>query len=137
MTNFEVIIKEHPQFVKECLAHCRVQGVLQEVVEGKCEHDSWYDREGDRDEMYFLNAEYVQPVLDNIEKKYLNDVIRPFKNRVKDIMKSKSTYSEQYYIEIKMLQACDRVLLPYFSTKSGMYKGMELNKRYTLKELGL
>ena len=135
MTNFEVIMKEHPQFVKECLAHTRVQGVLQAVVEGKHEHDSWYDKEEDRDEMNFLNAEYVQPVLDNVEKKYLSDVIRPFKHKVKSIRKTKC--DNLYYIEINMARAYDRVCLPYFSSDSDMYKGMKLNKVYTLNDLGL
>lgn len=137
MTNFEVIVKNNPGYLKEVIASLTYLDDLKRATTGKLKHDDWYDAEKDGREMDFLNAEYVAPVLDDIEKKYLSDVIRPFKNRVKDIMKSKSTYSEQYYIEIKMLQACDRVLLPYFSTKSGMYKGMELNKRYTLKELGL
>lgn len=137
MTNFEVIMKEHPQFVKAVLAHCVSEIILEKVVAGDHEQYIYYSTDADKNSMSFLNAEYVQPVLDNIEKEYLNNVIRPFKHKVKYIMKSKSSYSEQYYIEIKMVLAHDRVLLPYFSAKSEMYKGMELNKRYTLKELGL
>lgn len=134
MTNFEVIMKEHPQFVKECLAHCRVQSVLQAVVEGKNEHDLWYSREDDGDEMDFLNAEYVQLVLDNIEKDYLGNFIRPFKNRVEYISKEKDN-NDICYIFIKLKN--DSICLPYFSGKSGMYKGMTARTRYTLKDLGL
>ena len=133
MTNFEVIMKEHPQFVKECLAHTRVQGVLQAVVEGKHEHDSWYDKEEDRDEMNFLNAEYVQPVLDNVEKKYLSDVIRPFRNKIKFIKKTKMGCF--YYIVIRING--ETMTLPNFSSKSKMYEGMKLDKAYTLEDLGL
>ena len=136
MTNFETIVKNNPQFVKEVLACTTSIYDFKRALTGELKHDECYNIT-DKKEMDFLNAECIPLVLDAIEKEYLSDVIRPFKRKVKYIMKSKSSYSEQYYIEIKMTQACDRVLLPYFSAKSEMYKGMKLNKRYTLKDLGL
>lgn len=137
MTNFEAIVKNNPRFVKEVLAHHEFDSNLKEVINDNHKTYAWYNdkHRADKNSMDFLNAEYVAPVLDSIEKKYLSDVIRPFKHKVKSIRKSRC--SGQYFIEINMIQNFDRVCLPYFSTKSGMYKGMELNIPYTLKELGL
>lgn len=137
MTNFETIVKNNPQFVKEVLACTTSIYDFKRALTGELKHYECYNITDDKKEMDFLNAECIPLVLDTIEKEYLSNVIRPFKHKVKYIMKSKSSYSEQYYIEIKMVLTHDRVLLPYFSAKSEMYKGMELNKRYTLKELGL
>lgn len=136
MTNFEVIVKEHPQFVKEVLADSVDREVLKSVIEGSHdEHYGCYSVSCDKREMDFLNKEYHRPVLDDIEKKYLSDVIRPFRYNVKSIRKSYC--SGQYFIEINMKHNYDRVCLPYFSTNSEMYKGMKARENYTLKELGL
>lgn len=135
MTKFEVIMKEHPQFVKEVLAHCVPKTTMEEIITGKRQSFNWYNSAEDEHEMKFLNEIYVQPVLDAIEKKYLSDVIRPFKNKVESIRKTKC--DNLYYIEINMAREYDRVCLPYFSSDSRMYKGMKLNKVYTLNELGL
>lgn len=73
-----------------------------------------------------------KPILDEKEKEYLSVVIRPFKDKVKYIRKCCTSRGE--YIEIGILN--DSAILPYFK-KNTMYKGMELEKQYTLKELGL
>lgn len=72
-------------------------------------------------------------VLDAKEKEYLSAVIRPFKGRVDYIQKEISDTRE----DIVVCVACDDYLsFPYFE-KGTMYKGMELGKKYTLRELGL
>jgi hypothetical protein len=58
--------------------------ILKSALTGELEHDICY-KERDKREMDFLNAEYVAPVLDDIEKKYLSDVIRPFRDKVTGI----------------------------------------------------
>lgn len=77
-------------------------------------------------------------VLDAKEKEYLSAVIRPFKNRVKNI--HKVAFANTEYIRIEILGVCDGVSdsisLPLFK-KGKMYKGMKRDKKYTLKELGL
>lgn len=74
-----------------------------------------------------------EPILDNTEKRYLENVIRPFKDRVKSITKS-SNFGDEY---IKIyLKEKDTAVLPNFK-KDTMYKGMIREKSYTLKELGL
>jgi hypothetical protein len=134
MTNFEVIIKEHPQFVKEVLAYNIDGEVLKSVIEGSHdEHYGCYSVSCDKREMDFLNKEYHTPVLDAVEKKYLSDVIRPFRSKIEYISKQHSF--GEYYILIKLQK--DHVCLPYFSGKSNMYKGMDIGTKYTLKDLGL
>lgn len=83
----------------------------------------------------------VKEVLDAKEKEYLSAVIRPFKNRIRSI--SKKHYFEYEYISISMFDIPndnpfieDNPDLPLFE-KGEMYKGMKLDKEYTLKELGL
>ena len=71
-------------------------------------------------------------ILDEAEKRYLKGVIRPFKNRISHI--SKECYDGDCYISIDL---DDELFdLPYFK-KGTMYNGMEEEKGYTLKELGL
>lgn len=72
-------------------------------------------------------------VLDAKEKEYLSAVIRPFKGRVDYIKKFDITGKEFICIYLKNDEDID---FPYFK-KGTLYKGMKLDKRYTLKELGL
>lgn len=73
-------------------------------------------------------------ILDETEKRYLNAVIKPFKNKVSHISKE-DCYDGDCYISIELDDEED-IKLPYFK-KETMYNGMEEDKRYTLKELGL
>ena len=83
-------------------------------------------------------------ILDKEEKEYLSNVIRPFANRIVDIMKIKDWIDEDSnfeVLEIALRSPCKNrdmefVHLPFFE-KDTMYKGMKLNKDYTLEELGL
>lgn len=77
----------------------------------------------------------VKPkILDETEKRYLSSVIRPFRDKIKYIIKVKSSYDNNFYIRIVLNN--DVSTLPYFK-KNTMYKGMKIDKEYTLKELGL
>lgn len=78
--------------------------------------------------------ERKEEILDGTEKKYLARVIKPFRHKVKSIMK-RSQHSSLCYIKI-CLKNGDAAYLPCFKENS-MYKGMELNREYSLKELGL
>lgn len=71
-------------------------------------------------------------ILDEKEKRYLEGVIRPFRDKVEYIEKSEGVIKEYIWIDLEG----DGLQLPYFEANT-MYKGMELEKRYTLKELGL
>lgn len=72
-------------------------------------------------------------ILDAVEKEYLENVIKPFRNKVEYISKETS-YMDDYYILIDLDN--EDIALPFFK-KGTMYKGMEADKKYTLKELGL
>lgn len=76
-----------------------------------------------------------EEVLDETEKKYLAEVIRPFRKRIQFIQKKKEITEINPYIRI-VCEDNDKLIFPYI-TDNSMYKGMEVNKKYTLKELGL
>lgn len=79
--------------------------------------------------------ERKEEVLDETEKKYLTEVIRPFRKRIQFIQKRKEITEINPYIRI-VIEGNYKLVFPYITNKT-MYKGMEVNKKYTLKELGL
>ena len=85
-----------------------------------------------------LNGEYKvakMPILDDVEREYLSVVIKPFRDRVRIIYKFRYAYSSSESIVIS-IKDDNNVYLPSFE-RGTMYKGMELEKSYTLEELGL
>lgn len=89
------------------------------------------------DQLYhLLNGEYEieKPILDKVEKRYLENLLRPFKDRVLYVTKN-SCSNQREYLDID-LEVYECINLPFFKENT-MYKGMEVNKEYTLKELGL
>ncbi len=71
-------------------------------------------------------------VLDEKEKEYLSNLIKPFKHKVEYI--AKLCYLDEHYISIDL--SGEEICLPCFK-KGTMYKGMEEEKEYTLEELDL
>ena len=85
----------------------------------------------------WLNQEYKEPILDDVEKKYLSAVINPFRENVSYISKLEKCYPEtDQFIKIMLING-EYICLPYFTRKSRMYIGMEKLRHYTLQELGL
>ena len=86
----------------------------------------------------WLLEECKEPVLDDAERKYLSEVIRPFKNYVTEITKVKNECeTDKQFIRIMVNKyKIEYIILPYFEENT-MYKGMEVNKEYSLEELGL
>lgn len=74
-------------------------------------------------------------ILNTEEKEYLSAVIKPFINNVTDIAKYRRTSDSREYIVINFKDT-EGLILPRFKENT-MYKGMELEKKYTLEELGL
>lgn len=74
-------------------------------------------------------------ILDDEEREYLGDFIRPFKNKITYIEKLATNDKEKEWLCIGLKRE-QGVILPYFKANA-MYKGMKLNKEYTLEELGL
>lgn len=83
---------------------------------------------------YITVYESKAEILDEAEKRYLKAVIRPFRARMKYIMKEDINYATKEYIRIDLGR--EMINLPKFDSGS-MYKGMKLNRGYTLEELGL
>ena len=85
------------------------------------------------------DLEEVKDILDSGEKEYLSNVIKPFKYKVKGIGKGEfynnEDEQEKEYITIYIKNDFS-ICLPNFK-KNTMYKNMEINKAYTLEELGL
>ena len=83
----------------------------------------------------WLEQEYEPKSFDEKEKAYLSAVIKPFRERIKYIRKiNHSSVNKDQFLCIVLVN--DRCGLPNFK-KGTMYKGMELDKAYTLEELGL
>lgn len=85
--------------------------------------------------MNWLLEEYKGPVLDNAEKKYLSAAIKPFRKMIAYIVKAQDFDDGKQCIRI-ILQNGDGMHFPYLDDDA-MYKGMEVNKEYSLEELGL
>ena len=81
-----------------------------------------------------LTLEVEESILDDAERRYLGNVIRPFKDRINYIVKS------NHQLDLELIFICyDNgrcTLFPVFK-KGTMYKNMKLDKKYTLEELGL
>ena len=77
---------------------------------------------------------YKESILDKTEKKYLLNIIKPFKNKVCYIAKYKACKEE--YIQICVKSYNRYIKLPTF-VRGSMYKNMKLGYAYSLKALGL
>ena len=84
---------------------------------------------------YSTVYEYKPEILDEVEKRYLRGVIRPFRNNVEVIRKLFSPTKGKYYIQIRYKNESP-TNLPYFESEE-MYKNMKTDSFYTLEELGL
>lgn len=80
----------------------------------------------------------AKSILDPAEKRYLTNIIKPFKDQVIAIAKRSANYGE--FIDIMIdegeLGDCGNIYLPYFKPGK-MYCGMKVNREYTLDQLGL
>lgn len=85
----------------------------------------------------WLLEEAKEPILDDVEKKYLSEVIKPFRKKVSYISKLEKGYPEtDQFIKIMLING-EYICLPYFTRESRMYIGMKKCRHYTLQELGL
>lgn len=83
----------------------------------------------------WLNQEYKEQILDDVEREYLSAVINPFRKKISCIRKSKDSRKGKNYIKIEFCDG-DSMFFPNLSNDA-MYKGMKLDRNYTLEELGL
>lgn len=92
------------------------------------------------EELFLGKSKIVKiPILNEKEKEYLSAVIKPFRDRIISIRKYKYSQDEYIGIYVKYYAETDEsemITLPLFK-EGTIYKGIELKKYYTLKELGL
>lgn len=124
-------IEKYKDIVLGDLDVCGIGSRLRTMKNGIC---SGHSCEGCEERfLKWLLEEAKEPVLDEVERKYLSDVIKPFGHRVSYIVKRLN--GSGYYIAI-VVNNFDVMNLPYF-TRNTMYKGMTVDRKYKLKELGL
>ena len=87
----------------------------------------------------------MNEILNDTEKEYLSPIIKLFRDRtlyIYDIYKAKAEVLGYESLVIEFLKSPtaesykDRLVLPCFE-KGTAYKGMKLDEKYTLEELGL
>lgn len=103
-----------------------------------------YNKDSYSDKFLNQETEIEIDILDKVEKEYLRNVIKPFKNNIQYIIKQTGPdYSDTEYITTFINSITDTdwldqeyIVVPFFK-KGTMYKNMEIGKKYTLEELGL
>lgn len=83
--------------------------------------------------------EIEKQILNDSEKRYLENILRPFNNRVIYVKKTTQDGYEviRYRVHLPTKKYGSMICeLPYFD-KGTMYEGMELDIQYSLEELGL
>lgn len=133
-------IEKYKDIVLKNLNHCKMESDLRKLgckAHIDCEHTFCEDCK----ETFFkwLLSEYKEPSLNKAERKYLSDVIRPFRKSVTYISKLPFSETDKQFISIVVMNERGRrecVNLPNFEVGT-MYKGMKPNKPYKLEELGL
>lgn len=81
--------------------------------------------------------ERKEALLTDEEREWLSAVIKPFKDEVECVVLEKSGYKDKIgYLTIR-LQNNDEFFTPYLDKLPFKFKGLELDKAYTLEELGL
>lgn len=83
---------------------------------------------------------YNPQVLDDVEREYLKTILKPFHDKVDGVAKnSRNIFGNNYRREYLYIQFHDhdgKFEFPDFDSGK-MYSGMELDKEYTLDELGI
>lgn len=87
----------------------------------------------------WLTGTYIEkPILDKVERKYLESFLKPFRDRVASITKCKDYTDDKerafLVIELRSEEEDDDIFLPYFNAKT-MYVGMEDGKGYSYEQL--
>lgn len=137
MTNAEWMIKNGYKFSDVCLAGS--DDTIAISLNGKslgkvpgfayfAAFREWLDME---------HKEHKEPILNDVERRYLRSVIRPFSDRVAYIVKADTGDKRGYcHIRVGFINASDDIYLPSFH-ESTMYNGMKNGYAYSLEELGL
>ena len=146
MKNGQKYAKEINQMVNQEYFECSLWSIRngKKASEDCCHIPESFDPVSGSDEfckkclgesLEWLNQEYKESILDDVEKEYLSAVIKPFRKKISCIRKSKDPRKRKNYIKIEFCDG-DRMFFPNLANDA-MYKGMKLDRNYTLQELGL
>lgn len=129
-------IEKYKGIVLKNLNCCQMETDIRKAG-GKAAIDCAHTLCEDCKETFFkwLLSECKEPVLDDKEREYLSYGIRPFREKIECIYKHQMPYRDEYYIAVRLKDG-DSLMYPRFKGNT-MYKGMEVEKEYTLEELGL
>lgn len=142
-TNLEYYLPELKMLVKEAygspkLIFTRIKRSMDPEI--KSTQDTYTG-----DILDWMAQPHEMSILDSKEKKYLSEVIRPFREEVKAIRKQEDPADPagKEYIQIclekdRMNLPSEKDLMTFPSFEKGeMYEGLEPYKNYTPEELGL
>ena len=80
-----------------------------------------------------------KPILNDNEKAFLENIVRPFRKRFERITIIKETLKDNFVLTVHFYNKDEEyyTYLPHFSKKDDQYAGMEADKIYSPAELGL
>lgn len=133
MKNFE----KYKNKVNQNIDSCSLYQAIYKIRHGENAYDCCNDCDRCfKVSMKWLAEEYKKPVLDDIERKYLSQVLNPFKLYIRSVTKYSTTQAgcEREFICVRFMDSGWQ--FPSFK-KGSMYKGMKRNREYSLEELGL
>ena len=131
-TNLEHYLPELKRTVQEAYGRpVQIFDTIQKTINPEIEHNN---SDYTSDILEWMAQQYREPLLKPEEKKYLREVIRPFRKEVNGI--KKLTDSVRYRDFILIQVGDDYLTFPSFE-KGTRYKGMEYYKAYKPEELGL
>ena len=130
-TNLEHYLHRLKRIVKEKYNSPKmIFETIQDYVDPQIKHNCI---EYTTDILEWMAQEDKGEILDYAEKRYLSEVIRPFREDVIAIEKLEAPAGKEY---ISIFLKDDGMHFPYFA-KDTRYSGLELEKKYTPEELGL
>ena len=99
---------------------------------------SWFNHKDMFSDKFFdQEIEINEQLLTDKEKEYLENVLRPYKDKVLYILKGKYKNYEYLIIRVRNTSTfCDSISIPLFE-ENRYYKNLEVDKQYTLGELEL
>lgn len=131
-TNLEHYLERLKSVVKEAYGSpILIFNSIHHYMDQEIEHNH---KDYTSDILEWMAQQYREPLLKPEEKKYLREVIRPFRKEVKSITKLNGPQRGQAFIKIQV--GFNYLNFPGFE-RGTRYKGMEYCKDYTPEELGL
>ena len=88
------------------------------------------------DNLMYIDYVGVDHILDETERRYLSNIIKPFRDRIRCIVKRQHGDDEYILIGYQEDFGTNEIVFPSFP-KGTMYKGIEMARKYTLEQLGL